>query len=280
MEPTLNRPTLSDLRAVSDLCQRAGLAILELYAQNSTLPEARLKSDWTPVTEADLRSNELLEEGLAAMTPGIPVISEEGGRRNAGGDSGISLSGLRWVVDPLDGTKEFLKRTGEFTVNVALVNDSRVLAGVVHAPVLKRSWFGAIDGALHVSPGEKRVIRTRPADPSRLSIVASRDHIGPRLEAFVKGNPGAETVRIGSSLKFCWLAEGRADVYLRDAPTMEWDTAAAQAVLEAAGGGVFDLRSEPLTYGKPGLRNPWFLAVGDPSLDWQKLVPAAEETAR
>jgi 3'(2'), 5'-bisphosphate nucleotidase len=211
----------------------------------------------------------MLLEGLRKITPGIPVVSEEGEQA----DRGALRSGeAHWLVDPLDGTKEFLKRTGEFTVNVALIRGGRPVAGVVHAPVLGRSWLGAADGAERREGNQRTPLRTRRASPDSLAVVASRDHAGPRVSALLRSLSGARTLSMGSSLKFCLIAEGQADFYLRDGPTMEWDTAAAQAVLEAAGGGVFTLDGKPLRYTKPELRNPHFVAVGDPEFDWQALI--------
>lgn len=262
-------PDLEELAPLAALAHRAGEAILEVYGRAAA--DVTLKEDRTPLTEADRASHRVIIDGLQALTPDVPVISEEGEEPDP-----RLLAGGRavWVVDPLDGTKEFIKRTGEFTVNIALVRSGRPVAGVVHAPVLAKSWLAGRDGAELREDGRCEPLRVRRASPERLGVVASRDHAGPRVKALLERLPGAETLSMGSSLKFCLIAEGRADLYLRDGPTMEWDTAAAQAVLEAAGGGVFTLDGQRLGYGKPELRNPMFVAAGDPALDWAAIVDA------
>ncbi|MBI1842200.1 MAG: 3'(2'),5'-bisphosphate nucleotidase CysQ, partial [Verrucomicrobia bacterium] len=176
-----------------------------------------------------------------------------------------AFPGEFWLVDPLDGTKEFLKQSGEFTVNIALIRDRRPVLGVVHAPAIGLTYWADDGGLAHRrrGSGPAEVIRARAPQRGRLTAVASRDHAGPRVEAWLRGHPDAQTTSMGSSLKFCLVAEGAADLYLRDLPTMEWDTAAAHAVLAAAGGTVWTLDGSPLRYGKPGLRNPGFAALVD-----------------
>jgi 3'(2'), 5'-bisphosphate nucleotidase len=258
---------LAGLEPILDLSIRAGEAIMQVYGGDAGV---EWKEDRSPLTAADLASHRLIMDGLHRLTPDIPVISEEGADLTA---EGRSTAEAFWIVDPLDGTKEFLKRTGEFTVNIALVRGGRLEAGVVHAPALRRSWYGARDGArLTDEDGTVHELRVRPAVPEKLAVVASRDHAGPAVKAFLERVPGASTLSMGSSLKFCLVAEGAADLYFRDGPTMEWDTAAAQCVLESAGGAVYTLDGEPLGYGKGDLRNPMFVAVGDLSLDWRSLI--------
>lgn len=294
----LTRLQLSDLDPVLALVQEAGRAILELYGTSRERSPVEWKADRTPLTRADQAAHQVLLQGLQELTPRVPVVSEEGdlggwigadapshegpekewdegnaGRRPPGRT--VPLQVPHWMVDPLDGTKEFIKGTGEFTVNVALIQAGRPVLGVVHAPVLRRSWLGASDGALHVTETEIRALQVRRADPASLSVVASRDHAGPQVQTLLAALPGARTLSMGSSLKFCLIAQGEADLYLRDGPTMEWDTAAAQAVLEGAGGGVFTLDGRRLDYGKPHLRNPHFVAAGDPALQWRDLIPQA-----
>ena len=260
-------PSVAELEPLIALAEAAGRAILEIYVRGDTT--VTLKDDRTPLTEADQASHRVIAEGLQRLTPDVPVISEEG----EAPDPAMFRSGsIYWLVDPLDGTKEFIKRTGEFTVNIALVRDGRPVAGVVHAPVLGKSWVAGGNAAELRDGPERSPLRVRTANPDRLGVVASRDHAGPDVKALLERVPGAETLSMGSSLKFCLIAEGKADLYLRDGPTMEWDTGAAQAVLEAAGGGVFTLEGACLSYGKPELRNPKFVAVGDPTLDWASLV--------
>lgn len=262
-------PVLGALEGIVALAGRAGEAVLEVYARGAGGAGTTHKEDRSPLTLADRASHDVIVRGLAALTPDIPVISEE-----AAPAAGAAEAPLRWVVDPLDGTKEFLKRTGEFTVNIALVRGATPVAGVVHAPVTGTTWVGARDGARRIAPGvaPATLRTTRPPSATALRVVASRDHAGPAVRALLARCPGAETLSIGSSLKFCLVAEGRADLYLRDGPTMEWDTAAAQAVLAAAGGAVLTLDGAPLAYGKPSLRNPFFVAIGDPEFDWASVV--------
>lgn len=225
------------------------------------------KGDGSPLTEADLAAEAIIAEGLARHCPGIPVVSEEDAARAAPPEGAAFI-----LVDPLDGTREFLGPTGEFTVNIALVEAGRPLAGVVLAPALGRIWrgaagIGAATGSL--PPGADpaaiawRPIRARPR-PARMTAVASRSHLDKDTEAFLAALPIAEHRAIGSSLKFCLVAEGEADVYPRLAPTMEWDTAAGQAVLEAAGGRVTTPEGAPFRYGKAaaGWRNGPFIAWG------------------
>lgn len=273
--------TLADLEPIVDLAVSAGSVILDAYEGGGEAAAFEAKADGSPLTQADLASHRVIVDGLARRTPEVPVISEEA---SASRGRSRRAEGVFWLVDPLDGTKEFLKRTGEFTVNLALIVEGRPVAGIVHAPAMGQSWIGAMDGALtrRTAGAEVEVcrIRTRPASLDALAIVASRDHAGPEVKALLEGLPGAHAVSMGSSLKFCRIAEGAADFYLRDGPTMEWDTAAAQAVLEAAGGRVMTLDGRTLKYGKPGLRNPHFVAVGDPRLDWRALLEKEESNRK
>jgi 3'(2'), 5'-bisphosphate nucleotidase len=226
------------------------------------------KGDSSPLSEADQASHDYLLEALDNLTPGTPVISEESAGERT------SPSGKYWLVDPLDGTKEFLKGTNEFTVNIALIEAGRPVMGVVYAPALSLTYYGnQATGAWRKSENAAAVrIHTRSADQSRLSIVASKDHAGPQVAKLLARAPGAELKSMGSSLKFCLVAEGAADLYLRDVPTMEWDTAAAQAIVEAAGGSVYDLSGNPLGYGKENLRNPAIMTVGSPTFPWKNLL--------
>lgn len=256
--------TIAQLVSVAET---AGRDILEVYVAATTTQQVTAKADGSPLTIADRRSHESIVAALSTLTPRIPVISEEGEH------SASESPGLCWVVDPLDGTKEFIKRTDEFTVNIALVQDGVPILGVVHAPALRITWTGGAGGARRHERGEGREIRVQTSpDLATLRIVASKDHAGPQVNALFRRLPGAQAVSMGSSLKFCLLAEGNADLYFRDGPTMEWDTAAAHAVLRAAGGEVYTLDGAPLGYGKPDLRNPHFVAVGSRSLDWRALL--------
>jgi len=256
------------MEAVERLAEEAGRAIMAIYNAGADAAGVRTKDDQSPLTLADEASHAVIVAGLAALTPDIPVISEEDAHPTA-----IAADTLRWVVDPLDGTKEFVKRTNEFTVNIALVRGSTPIAGVVHAPALGVTWLGDETGAVRREAGVASVmhVTTKPS-LAALRIVASKDHAGPAVRALLDRIPDAQTLSMGSSIKFCLVAEGRADLYFRDGPTMEWDTAAAHAVLRAAGGDVLTLDGHSLAYGKPDLRNPHFLAVGDLTVDWPSVV--------
>lgn len=246
-----------DLAALLTLAQRAGAAILEVYAGDARV---RRKGDASPVTVADELAEAIILETLARDFPGVPVVAEESvasGKVPEVGDAPF------WLVDPLDGTREFLTRNGEFTVNIALVEDRVPVLGIVLAPALGVAWTGVRHrGALRHEADGSRPIAVRRADPTRLVAVASRSHRDPETDAWLARHGIADTVAAGSSLKFCAVAEGQADVYPRFGPTMEWDTAAGQAVLEAAGGQVLTVAGDPLCYAKPGFRNPGFVAWG------------------
>ncbi|MGB0652275.1 MAG: 3'(2'),5'-bisphosphate nucleotidase CysQ [Thermoplasmatota archaeon] len=244
------------------IARKAGDAILEVYDRGEVVVEA--KADDSPLTQADLASHRVIRDALRAATPDIPVLSEE--------SRAIPTAERRswetlWIVDPLDGTKEFIKRNGEFTVNIALVTAGRTVAGIVHVPVTGTTYFGqAGRGAFKITAdGERAPITTRrPEAGEPVKVVASRSHMSPETEAFVARLGPSELVSSGSSLKFCLVAEGTAHLYPRLAPTMEWDTAAAQAVLEAAGGAVLRYEDRmPLDYNREELLNPFFIATAD-----------------
>lgn len=244
----------------------AGRAVLEVY---ETQTAHRLKDDATPVTEADTAAEAVILAGLRRIAPDIPVISEEA---TAAGKE--PLAGSRFIlVDPLDGTKEFLSRNGEFTINIALIEGGEPVAGVVYAPALHRLFWGEIGrGAAEarIAPGDSptacewKPIRVRRRPKSGLKVVASRSHRDARTERWLADIDVGEVVSAGSSLKFCLLAAGEADLYPRFGRTMEWDTAAGHAVLAAAGGRVETEDGAPLTYGKRqrGFDNPGFIATG------------------
>jgi 3'(2'), 5'-bisphosphate nucleotidase len=265
MTTDLNRLLLE----VTALAREAGRAILDVYASTFTVTN---KEDMSPLTEADLRSEKLILAGLKRIAPEIPVLSEEAvklpwaTRRN--------WSSL-WVVDPLDGTREFVQRNGEFTVNIALVQDHRAVLGVVHAPVLERTYYacegvGAFRSDAEAAGRSIRVAK-RGAGPAR--IVGSRSHRGASLDGFLARIGPHEFVEVGSSLKLCIVAEAGADVYPRLGPTSEWDTAAGQCVLEQAGGQVLKLDGEPLDYNnKEDLLNPHFVGLADADVDWLAML--------
>ncbi|HXZ14460.1 MAG TPA: 3'(2'),5'-bisphosphate nucleotidase CysQ [Roseiarcus sp.] len=250
---------------LANVALAAGPAVMDVYAADVRVSS---KTDGSPVTLADERAEAVICERLANVSPDTPVVAEE---RTAAG--GLVRIGARFLlVDPLDGTKEFITRNGEFTINVALVAAGRPLAGAVYAPALGRLWFGGERafvcdipvGQELPQPEGWRQIRARPA-PEGLVAVASRSHCDAATETFLARLPVTDRRASGSSLKFCLIAEGVADVYPRFGPTMEWDTAAGDAVLRAAGGVVLDSSGAPLGYGKTGagMRNGAFVAWGD-----------------
>jgi 3'(2'),5'-bisphosphate nucleotidase len=244
----------------------AGPAVMAEYARGAP---ARAKRDGSPVTAADERAEATIRERLAAWAARIPIVAEEATAAGAP----IAIAERFVLVDPLDGTREFIARNGEFTVNVALVERGQPIAGAVYAPALERLWFAgarafacaAPVGADLPSAQAWRALNVRAAPPA-LTALASRSHGDPATEAFLAGLPIADRRSAGSSLKFCVIAEGEGDVYPRFGPTMEWDTAAGDAVLRAAGGATLSVEGGPLLYGKiaTGLRNGGFVAWGDP----------------
>jgi 3'(2'),5'-bisphosphate nucleotidase len=246
----------------------AGDAILEIYRQADFA--ARVKVDGSPVTDADARAEAVILEALAKAAPGVPVVAEE-----AVAAGHIPICGQRFfLVDPLDGTKEFLNRNGDFTVNIALIENGAPVLGVVYTPAYGDLYVGeAGKGARQaryeggqVGPWREISVRARP--DAGLDVVASRSHLSQETKDFIDRFPVAEMVAAGSSLKFCRVAAGEADLYPRLSRTMEWDTAAGDAVLRAAGGRVVTLDGRPLTYGKQeqtedsAFANPWFVACG------------------
>jgi 3'(2'), 5'-bisphosphate nucleotidase len=263
------------------LCQRlregvhaAGRQVLAIYAQDF---DVATKADESPLTEADMAAHHALVELLDALTPGVPVLSEESGEIPYATRQAWARY---WLIDPLDGTKEFVSRNGEFTLNVALVEHGVPVFGIVHAPVLDTTWWGQVgEGAWKQQGGESRAIRVRELpDPARepWKVVGSRRHGTAAFEAFCAALPAHERLSLGSSIKLCRVAEGEADLYPRLAPTCEWDTAAAQAVVTAAGGEVLDAHTlEPLRYNRQAsLQNPWFIVCGQRDPRWEAALRA------
>ncbi len=257
----------SDPVSLEELCglvRAAGQAVMDVYAGSFSVES---KGDGSPVTEADRRAEEIILAGLERLAPEVPVVSEEAAEQ-AGGELPFNGNGSRpeafWLVDPLDGTKEFVSRNGEFTINVALIEDDAPVLGVVLAPALERLFAaGEQLGAIVEDTAGRRAVAARVAPAEGATVVSSRSHGDPEaLERFAAGRRIAAQVTAGSSLKFCLLAAGQADVYPRFGRTMEWDTAAGDAVLRAAGGRVTDLKGDVLRYGKPGFENPHFVAYG------------------
>ncbi len=247
------------LAPVLDLAAKAGAAILTHYRPGI---EVRAKADASPVTAADEEAEAIILDGLRRLTPDIRIVSEEAFAR---GESASAAPSRFWLVDPLDGTKEFLKHNGEFTVNIALIEHGRPHLGVVAAPALSLAYAGAGPGsAREWRSGVERAIAVRRAPAQGLTIIASRSHgDADALGRWLAGRSVAETRQAGSSLKFCLVAAGEADCYPRFGRTMEWDTAAGHAVLVAAGGRVRTLAGEELRYGKPDFENPHFIAAAE-----------------
>jgi len=253
------------LAEVTDISRRAGYAIMDIYRQGI---EVMHKADDSPLTQADLASHHIIVNGLAELTPGIPCLSEE--------DSAIAFATRSawneyWLIDPLDGTKEFIKRNGEFTVNIALIRNHEPVLGVVHIPVSGESFRGADGlGAQRIDDvGVASTIHVRKPGTGPLVVVGSRSHANPELESYLAQLGEYELISMGSSLKFCVVAEGKADFYPRLGPTSEWDTAAAHAVVAAAGGKVVTLDGQPLRYNlKDSLLNPEFLVIADDGRDY------------
>ena len=274
LNPLVSMPDLlSSMMAIS---REAGAAIMNIYREDDF--EVDLKDDNSPLTRADLAAHRIIVNGLEKLAPDIPILSEE----SEDIDYDIRSKWKRYfLVDPMDGTKEFINRNGEFTVNIALINDGIPVIGVVFVPVEDILYVGTqIDAprAYLIISGQTREIKSRTVDPGQpLTLVASRRHGGEAMTSFVANLtphfPEIETTNMGSSLKLCLIASGEADIYPRLAPTSEWDTAAAQAVVEAAGGAVLDLSLQPLRYNmKADILNPHFLVLGDTSFDWSAIL--------
>jgi 3'(2'), 5'-bisphosphate nucleotidase len=253
---------------VCDLATEAGEEVMFFYRNGA---HVTFKTDASPLTAADEASHTFLVKALQDLLPDAPVVSEES---DGATDCSVDYSNLFWLVDPLDGTKEFVKKTDEFTVNIALMEDRLPVLGVVHAPALNLTYYGGRELGAWRQVGDESptAISTKGARSSQLGVVASKDHAGPLVSAMLARLKTPELKSMGSSLKFCLVAEGKADLYLRDLPTMEWDTAAAQCIVEAAGGGVYSLDGQTLGYGKPGLKNPAIMTVGDPQFNWRTLI--------
>jgi 3'(2'), 5'-bisphosphate nucleotidase len=267
MTPDPDRQRLEELVGI---CRHAGDAILKIYGSDFSVSE---KPDNSPLTQADLASHHIICGALQQLDPAIPVLSEESAEIPF---SERSRWHRYWLVDPLDGTKEFVNRNGEFTVNIALIDDHVPVMGVVHVPVTGTSYFGALSlGAFKQSNGEVSPIGVRIPAADPVVVVGSRSHASPGLEQRLAAIGAYSLVGMGSSLKFCLVAEGRADFYPRLGPTSEWDTAAAQAVVVAAGGRVVKLDGTALLYNtKSNLLNPEFLVYGDRQKDWVSLMSA------
>ena len=263
----------SFIEPIVALAEDAGRAILEVYSTNF---EVQSKADESPLTQADLASHYCIVEGLEQLTPGLPIISEESGLPDF---EERRRWDRYWLIDPLDGTKEFVNRNGEFTVNIALIENNRPVFGVVHVPVHHKTYVGCENVGAERRDGDRppEPIRVAAASRDPVRVVGSRSHRGASLDAYLEGLGEHDMVPMGSSLKFCVIAEGGADLYPRLGPTSEWDTAAAQAVVEQAGGSVVTLDGKPMTYNaKSDMLNPYFFVIGAADRDWLALLPDSE----
>jgi 3'(2'), 5'-bisphosphate nucleotidase len=240
-----------------EIAREAGHLIMGYYEKTVSV---EIKGDQSPVTEVDIASNKLIIKRLSEITPEIPVVAEESDNTIHTQD----MPTLFWLVDPLDGTKSFIKRTGEFTVNIGLVENRRPVMGVVYIPVKKEIYYTGADGRAYFAPdgGAPKKIEARRPPKEGLTVVASAAHRSPETDEYIKTLHVNKFHPASSSLKFCVIARGDADIYPRFGPTMEWDTAAGQAVLEAAGGQVHTVEEKPFLYGKEGFRNGYFIARG------------------
>lgn len=257
------------LEQIVALAKQAGARILEVYDSDF---EVDHKADNSPLTAADMAAHEAIVAGLKVLTPQLPVLSEESAEIPY---AERSTWDEYWLVDPLDGTREFVKRNGEFTVNIALIRAGVPVLGVVYVPVTGVCYSACAGlGAFKAEAGAAATpIRARALGDGPVVVVGSRSHRGDSLNAFLDKLGAHEMMGMGSSLKLCLVAEGRADIYPRLGPTSEWDTAAAQCVVEQAGGRVTDLELQPLRYnGKESLLNPFFLVFGDASRDWGRYL--------
>ena len=271
MTPTPEQLLLPGLLAA---CNRAAEAILEIYGREDF--EVSEKGDASPLTVADTASHDILIEELARLTPDIPVLSEESAEIDP--DERLGWKRL-WVVDPLDGTREFIKRNGEFTINVALVENHRPVIGVIAVPVSATVYTGIVgqEARRWTACNSSTVISTRrpPADPP--VVLGSRSHANPRTEAYFEMIGPHERLSRGSALKFCSVAAGDADLYPRLGPTSEWDTAAGEAIVTAAGGRVWLPDGRPMLYNaRPTTLNGDFLVSGDPEYRWPRPPPAKD----
>ncbi|OYW30970.1 MAG: 3'(2'),5'-bisphosphate nucleotidase [Methyloversatilis sp. 12-65-5] len=243
---------------VIDIARDAGRCVMDIRA-GATI-DVRIKSDASPVTLADEQAHALITARLAELTPDVPIVSEEA----AAPTRAAALPDCFWLVDPLDGTKEFIRRNGEFTVNIALIDDSQPVLGVVFAPALNQMYSGVAGGGAWLDDAQgRRALACRRAPGEGLTVIASRSHGDTAaLDVFLARHKIAQRRDAGSSLKLCLIAAGEVDVYPRFGRTMEWDIAAGHAVLDAAGGHVEQIDGSPLRYGKPVFENPHFIAWG------------------
>ncbi len=248
-----------EIKHLIDICLEASEKILEIYRKSDTDEmEIEYKSDNSPLTLADRLSHKIICSSLKNIYPNIPILSEEG--------ASIQYNERKdweqfWLIDPIDGTKEFIKKNGEFTINIALIKKNTPELGIVYAPELKKCWYGTEEGSFTIENEITKKIRVNHNVQEPIKVVASRSHKSPMLEVFLNSINNYKLVNMGSSLKICLVADGSADIYPRLAPTMEWDTAAAHAVLKFAGGSLVDLNTKKeMEYNRENLKNSHFIA--------------------
>ena len=266
MNSKLKHKLLDEVRRIA---RASSKSIMDIYEKDFSI---EFKNDGSPLTKADQVSHRIIQKGLAKLSPRLPVLSEESPKNEVHDRRNWESY---WLVDPLDGTKEFVKRNGEFTVNIALVEANRATLGVVLAPALRVEYSGSIGlGAWRQYKNQARVkISTSLFQNRPTRVVGSRSHSNTAVANYIEALGNYELKEIGSSIKICYIADGKADVYPRFGPTSEWDTAASQAILESAGGGMMDLVGQPLRYNtKNNLLNPHFVAFGDPTQVWLQHV--------
>lgn len=257
------------LQPVIALARDAGYRIMAIYDTDYAIEH---KDDKTPLTEADMAAHDVIDAGLAALTPDVPILSEESADIPF---ATRSQWNRYWLVDPLDGTREFIKRNGEFTVNIALIENHEPVLGVIHVPVTEMNYFACRGQGAHRQhlEGEPVRIQSRRSHDGPVIVAGSRSHRGDSLNRFLQNLGDYEIVSMGSSLKSCLVAEGSADLYIRLGPTSEWDTAAAQCIVEEAGGSFINVSGEPMRYNtKDALLNPHFIVSGDPDRDWTQYL--------
>lgn len=254
---------------IKDICHVAGDKILEIYETDFTVES---KEDNSPLTLADMAAHNAICKRLSTLTPDIPILSEE--------SSHISFNERRhwnqyWLVDPLDGTREFVKRNGEFSVNIALIEGQKSILGSIYIPVSGISYTACLNYGAYKNEqnGSSTRISVKKTNVDKITIAGSRSHGSQKQSAFIEKFNNPEILAIGSSLKFCLVAEGKADIYPRFGPTSEWDTGAAQAIVEEAGGVVVDMSFNRLEYNsKSSILNPEFLVIADTEFDWQHYI--------
>lgn len=266
----INHEQLSSLTTeILNIAQQAGEKILEIYDTDFSVEN---KQDNSPLTAADMAAHKVICEKLNVLTPNTPILSEE--------SATISFAERQnwhqyWLVDPLDGTREFVKRNGEFSVNIALIEGHQSILGVIHIPVSGISYSASLNNGANIHNGDNSTapISVRKTVSDRITVAGSRSHGNEKQKAFINKLDAPEILAIGSSLKFCLVAEGKADIYPRFGPTSEWDSGAAQAIVEEAGGLVVDMNFEQLKYNtKDSLLNPEFLVIADSEFDWKAYI--------